>query len=63
MGSYNNLVTDLIPGEGVDWEGTLRRLAVLREECGELCDTSKPVNQGEFLGSVTSKVRLREGFN
>ena len=53
-----NLTTDLATNDDVDWAGTLSRLEVLRDHCGELCDTNKPVsvNPGDFMGTVTSKV-------
>ena len=37
---------------------TLRRIKAIRKICGDLCDTSKEINPGEFLGSVTSKVMI-----
>ena len=51
-----HLLTDLALVDGDDWAWTLRRLEALRDECGELCDTRKPVNHGDFLGTVTAKV-------
>ena len=35
---------------------TLERIEAIRKMCGDLCDTSKEINQGDFLGYVTSKV-------
>jgi len=35
---------------------TLKRIEGIRKMCGDLCDTSKEVHPGDFLGYVTSKV-------
>ena len=35
---------------------TVRRIKAIQEMCGDLCDTSKEITPGEFLGSVTSAV-------
>lgn len=35
---------------------TLKRIEGIRKICGDLCDTSKEINPGDFLGYVTSKV-------
>ena len=36
---------------------TLKRIEGIRKICGDLCDTSKEINPGDFLGYVTSKVK------
>ena len=35
---------------------TLRRIQSIQQMCGDLCDTSKEITPGDFMGSVTSKV-------
>ena len=37
-------------------EKTLKRIKVIRELCGDLCDTTKDITPGEFMGSVTAQV-------
>ena len=34
------------------------RLKILYLKCGDLCDTNKQIFEGDFLGSVSSKVRI-----
>lgn len=48
----------VVSGNDVDWDVVLRRLDLLREHCGDLCDTNKHINkrEGDFLGFVTSKI-------
>merc|ERR1712013_255556 len=35
---------------------TLERIKLIKEDCGELCDTTKKIEPGVFMGSVTAKV-------
>ena len=35
---------------------TVHAVRAIREICGELCDTTKEIAQGDFIGAVTSKV-------
>ena len=37
-------------------EKTMKRIKMIKEVCGDLCDTSKEIEPGEFVGSVTAKV-------
>ena len=39
-------------------EKTMKRIKMVKEICGDLCDTSKEISPGEFMGSVTAKVEL-----
>jgi len=43
-------------------EKTVKRIKMIREVCGDLCDTSKKIEPGEFMGSVTSKVDCKTLF-
>merc|ERR1719445_826711 len=42
----------------VDWALTEMRLDILRDLCGDLCDTAKSVSKdsGDFMGSITAKI-------
>ena len=35
---------------------TVKAIQAVREICGELCDTTKEITPGDFIGEVTSKV-------
>lgn len=35
---------------------TLERIKMIKKDCGDLCDTTKKIEPGEFIGSVTAKV-------
>ena len=35
---------------------TMKKIKAIRELCDDLCDTSKKIKPGEFLGTVTAKV-------
>ena len=39
---------------GMDKTG--KAILAIREICGELCDTTKEITPGDFMGTVTSKV-------
>lgn len=41
---------------------TLKRIQAIKQMCGDLCDTSKEITPGEFMGSVTSKVDCQSLF-
>ena len=43
-------------------EKTLKRIKMIKEVCGDLCDTSKEIEPGEFIGSVTAKVNASHVF-
>merc|ERR1711892_1399612 len=43
-------------------EKTLKRIKMVKEVCGDLCDASKEIEPGEFLGSVTAKVDCKSLF-
>ena len=38
-------------------EKTVKRIHMIKDVCGDLCDTSKEIEPGEFIGSVTAKVK------
>eukprot|EP00091_Calanus_sinicus_P002239 TRINITY_DN12279_c0_g1_i1.p1 TRINITY_DN12279_c0_g1~~TRINITY_DN12279_c0_g1_i1.p1 ORF type:complete len:386 (-),score=73.65 TRINITY_DN12279_c0_g1_i1:23-1180(-) len=44
-------------------EKTEEQIRAIRELCGELCDTTKPIVPGEFMGTVTSKVDCHTLFS
>ena len=41
-------------------EKTVKRINMIKDVCGDLCDTSKEIKPGEFMGSVTAKVYIYE---
>jgi len=43
-------------------EKTVKRIKMIKEVCGDLCDTSKEIEPGEFVGSVTAKVDCKSLF-
>merc|ERR1712106_186146 len=43
-------------------EKTVKRINMIKEVCGDLCDTSKEIEPGEFVGSVTAKVDCKSLF-
>jgi len=43
-------------------ERNLKRIKGIRNVCGDLCDTSKKITPGEFIGSVTAKVDCKAMF-
>ena len=37
---------------------TVERIKLIKKDCGELCDTTKKIEPGDFMGSVTAKVSI-----
>ena len=42
----------VVSGNDVDWDVVLRRLDLLREHCGDLCDTNKHINKEMFRKKI-----------
>ena len=43
-------------------EKTMKRIKIIRNLCGDLCDTTKKVTPGDFMGMITAKVDCQTLF-
>ena len=46
----------------IDGEDLNTRILKLQLKCGDLCDTNKQINEGDFIGTVKSEVKIHVKF-